>query len=351
MSRRLPIYFLIDVSESMVGEQITAVEEGISTVIRELKTDPYALETAHISIIVFAGKPKTLVPLTDIITFYPPKFSIGGGTNLGDGLGQLMYEMRKNTIATTADKKGDWKPIVFLFTDGVPTDDTRASVKEWKQNWASRATMIAISLGDKSGLQNLNELTETVYLLSDTNASTYKSFFKWVTASIKTSSISIADSGVHQMSSAYKDEVQKIDISKDHTSAQSLDPNFAVFIAKCQNTKKDYLIKYQKKLQTNEWSDSLGLETLVYRLNGAYLVNNEYYELSSNTTPDLQFSTENLEGFPACPCCGNQFGISVCTCKKIHCTGNEKITTCPWCGNKGEYGFGSGPIDLNRNLG
>jgi uncharacterized protein YegL len=33
-----------------------------------------------------------------------------------------MYELRKNQVLTTPEKKGDWKPIVFLFTDGSPSD-------------------------------------------------------------------------------------------------------------------------------------------------------------------------------------------------------------------------------------
>ena len=47
--RRLPIYFLVDVSESMVGEPIQQVEDGMRTIIQELRTDPYALETACVS--------------------------------------------------------------------------------------------------------------------------------------------------------------------------------------------------------------------------------------------------------------------------------------------------------------
>ena len=47
--RRLPIYFLVDVSESMVGEPIQQVEDGMRTIIQELRTDPYALETAYVS--------------------------------------------------------------------------------------------------------------------------------------------------------------------------------------------------------------------------------------------------------------------------------------------------------------
>ncbi|MFC3159139.1 hypothetical protein ACFOEQ_11960 [Chryseobacterium arachidis] len=38
--RRLPIYFLVDISESMIGEPIDQVQEGISTIVRELKKIP-----------------------------------------------------------------------------------------------------------------------------------------------------------------------------------------------------------------------------------------------------------------------------------------------------------------------
>lgn len=75
--RRLPVYFLIDVSESMIGDPIRQVEDGMAAIIRELKTDPYALETVWVSIIAFAGQARTLVPLQDVISFYPPRFPIG----------------------------------------------------------------------------------------------------------------------------------------------------------------------------------------------------------------------------------------------------------------------------------
>ena len=186
MSRRLPIYFLIDVSESMVGEQIQLVEEGLATIIKDLKTDPYALETVHISIIAFAGQAMTLVPLTDIINFYPPKFPVGGGTSLGSGLGQLMFEIKRNIVKTTIDQKGDWKPIIFLFTDGVPTDNPTAAFSEWNQNWKSKTNLVAVSFGESTDLHRLKELTDNVLLFKNTTPQSYKEFFRWVTASIKT---------------------------------------------------------------------------------------------------------------------------------------------------------------------
>ncbi len=104
--RRLPIYFLIDVSESMVGEPVQMVEERPANIIQALKTDPYAIETVWVSIVVFAGQPKTLVPLQEIINFYPPRFPIGGGY-FEQRLGHLMYELRRNIVKTTYEQKGD----------------------------------------------------------------------------------------------------------------------------------------------------------------------------------------------------------------------------------------------------
>lgn len=65
--RRLPIYFLIDVYKSMVGEQIQLVEDGMATIIKSIKTDPHAIETVWVSIIVFAGQAKTSFAVAEVI--------------------------------------------------------------------------------------------------------------------------------------------------------------------------------------------------------------------------------------------------------------------------------------------
>lgn len=351
--RRLPIYFLIDVSESMVGEQIQFVEEGLATIIKELKSDPYALETAWVSIIVFAGQAKTIVPLQEVISFYPPKFPIGAGTSLGNGLGHLMYELRKNILQTTATQKGDWKPIVFLFTDGTPTDDSSAAIREWKQNWQGKSNLIAISFGDENNLSVLKELTETVLLFKNATPQSYKEFFRWVTASIKSSSVSVSNNGSGiELAKLSDGVIEKVDLDKlPPVKPGFVDTNYAIFAAKCQNTHKPYLIKYKKGLRPVTIS-GLDMQSMGYRLNGAFPVDNVYFELSAEGgVVNSKVSTDELEGFPTCPCCGNQYGFSVCSCGKVHCVGQEEVSTCSWCGKQGKYGFGDGHMDINRTQG
>jgi uncharacterized protein YegL len=347
--RRLPIYFLIDISESMVGEQMQLVEEGMASIVKELKTDPYALETAWVSIIVFAGQAKTLVPLQEIVTFYPPKFPIGSGTSLSKGLGHLMYELRSNIVKTTADTKGDWKPIIFLFTDGVPTDETKPAIAEWKKNWQRSANMVAISLGNDVDTKLLSELTENVLQLKNTTPAAFKEFFKWVTASIKVSSVSVESNGSgFELAKLDGIELEKVDTSKLPAQSQMVDPNFVVIAGKCQTNKRPYLMKYKKMLSASGISD---FQTLSYRLVGAFQVDNTYFELSDESGSKQKIHTDELVGSPTCPCCGNQIAFAMCSCGGIHCIGDEQMSTCPWCGNQGKYGIGEGGFDVNRTQG
>lgn len=349
--RRLPIYFLIDISESMVGEPIQQVEEGLSTIIQALKTDPHALETVFVSIIVFAGQPKTLVPLQEIVSFYPPKFPIGSGTSLGKGLGHLMHELRTNIVKNTYEVKGDWKPIIFLFTDGVPTDDSKNAISEWKQNWQKASNLIAVSFGNATDTKLLGELTDTVLEFNNTNVHSYKEFFKWVTDSIKTSSISVENNADgFDLAKLDGEILSKIDLTKSAPNRQFMDDNFVVLNGKCQNTQRPYLMKYRKTIAPATFG---GMEfgTKRYRLSGAYQIDHSYFELADDSNFNTKVNTEELIGSPTCPSCGNQIAFAVCMCGKIHCIGDEEVSTCPWCNNQGTYTSGNGGFDVNRTQG
>jgi len=349
--RRLPIYFLIDVSESMVGTPIKKVEEGIGMIIRQLKTDAQAMETVWISIVIFAGQPKTLTSLQDLVSFYPPAFPIGGGTSLSKGLGHLMFELRANIKKTTTESKGDWKPIVYLFTDGTPTDDTSVAIQEWTNNWARSANMVAVSMGRSADLSVLRQLTDNVLEFDSSDPTAYAEFFKWVTDSIKTNSESV-DSGsdLFDIGRFDGEKVTKADFEKRPPRGGAIDDNYVVLAGKCSNTKRPYLIKYQQQLN-EESIGGLDFSTKGFRLVGAYEVDDSYFSLSDEAGVDRKVNTHELMGAPTCPSCGNQHAFAVCQCGKLHCIGNEAESTCPWCGATGTYGSGTGGFDVNRAQG
>ena len=74
--RRLPVYLLLDTSGSMYGEPIEAVKNGVQTLISTLRSDPYALETAYISIITFNSSAQQITPLTELAAFQQPNICL-----------------------------------------------------------------------------------------------------------------------------------------------------------------------------------------------------------------------------------------------------------------------------------
>ncbi len=347
--RRLPIYFLIDVSESMVGQPINQVQEGMRTIIQSLRVDPYALETVFVSIIAFAGKAKELTPLTELYNFYPPVFPIGGGTSLGKGMECLMDSIDRNIRKTTLEEKGDWKPIIFLFTDGNPTDDYSAAFRRWNEKYRRHCNLVAISIGDNVNVLTLAQITNDILLLKETDATTFSKFFQWVTASIKTSSVSVSE--------AYTDELKLaptagINLEKVDPREYRVDPdeNFAVLRGRCQNTKGDYLIKYAKRSYGVRENEIYPADN--YKLVGAYPIDKDIYESLSSRGYRSKINSNLLVGSPTCPCCGNQLAEVLCECGNIFCVGESLTNTCPWCGLEGTLGEGGAQgLDLNRGLG
>ena len=143
--RRLPVYLLLDCSGSMSGEPIAAMEMGLKTLMGDLRNDPQALETVWLSVITFASSAEQIIPLTDINDFLPPELAASGTTALGEAVDLLADRIRTEVRVTRADQKGDWKPLVFVLTDGEPTDDWQKSVENFRLR--GLATIVACGAG------------------------------------------------------------------------------------------------------------------------------------------------------------------------------------------------------------
>jgi uncharacterized protein YegL len=183
--RRLPVYLLLDCSASMSGEAIEATRNGVKALIADLRTDPQALETAYLSVITFSSTAQQVMPLTELMMFQEPTLEARGATALGDALKVLNQCAETEVRKSTPTQKGDWKPLVFLMTDGQPTDSWEKEADALK---AKRLNIIACAAGPGADEQLLKRITEMVVVLNNVQPDTLKAFFKWVSSSIKTTS-------------------------------------------------------------------------------------------------------------------------------------------------------------------
>ena len=187
--RRLPVYLLLDCSGSMYGEPIEAVKNGVQVLVSTLRQDPYALETAYLSIITFDSSAKQVTPLTELSAFQQPNIEANGCTALGGALSLLATKVDQEVTKTTPEQKGDWKPLVFIMTDGVPTDDINKGLAEFKK----RKFGMVVACAAGQGADVLKQITECVAQLDTADSATIKSFFKWVSASVSVGSMKVEE--------------------------------------------------------------------------------------------------------------------------------------------------------------
>ncbi len=171
----------------MKGEPIESVKVGLSDMIASLRLDPYALETVCISIITYDKDVRQLIPLTELENLRLPEIECpdSGPTHTGAALNMLCDCYDKEVNMGNCEQKGDWMPLLFVLTDGKPSDlmvyeDAIQKVKNHQFT-----NIVACAAGPKAQTGPLKKLTENVFTLDTMDSSTFKKFFQWVTINVQ----------------------------------------------------------------------------------------------------------------------------------------------------------------------
>jgi len=193
MVRRLPIYILADTSGSMEGDPIEAVKQGIRSLQTNLLGDPSAIETAWLSVISFDDVAVQKVPLTDICEFVPPDLDAGGVTSMASALRLLLECIDVEVSRSGGAVKGDWRPLVFLLTDGTPTDKKGEPSDDWREPAAELkrrelGNIIALACGEHASVETLKEIADTVLYMRDMSLDSFSRFFRWVSHTVSAAS-------------------------------------------------------------------------------------------------------------------------------------------------------------------
>jgi uncharacterized protein YegL len=195
-SRRLPVYLMLDCSGSMAGAPIEAVNQGIAQLQAQLLDTPSAVETVWIAVITFGTTAKMCIPLTPLLQFEPPDLKPAGTTSLGAAIKLLNESLDRDIVTGSEISKGDWKPLVFLLTDGEPTDHWEDAVALLHKRTNKKiGTLVALGCGEKINQETLLKISPIVIKMEDISGDRLKDFFKWVSQSISGASISADAAG------------------------------------------------------------------------------------------------------------------------------------------------------------
>ena len=336
--RKLPVYILIDCSESMAGEPIRAVQDGLQMMMQALKKNPHALETVWMSVLTFDARAKVAVPMCELADFQPPSLSIKPGTALGAAMLLLKERIKRDVQKTTANEKGDWRPIVFLMTDGQPTDAWEKAADELKKCCPKIANIYAIGCGREVDYSVLNAVSDVAFHLKESSSDLISKFFIWMTASVQSMSQG-ADSplSLDKTPAGISGDLEIIDPTQPFDRYEY--PLQIFLHSRCVSTGKMYMLRY-----------ILNEQYRVYEAKLAHELPEDFFAEGTYEAPAVP--SDLLYGSIPCPFCGNPSWAQCGTCKSLMCAPNTMPdeVQCPSCKTV-LHGGSNGEFNVSRSSG
>ncbi len=184
-ARPLPVLLMLDVSASMFGVKIRALNEAVRKMLEVLSTEGTRESEIKVSIITFGAQVQRLFPFTRAgdVTFYD--LTTKGETPLG-----MALRMAKDIIEDRDETPGRaYRPTVILVSDGKPTDHWEAPLAEFLAGERSqKCDRMAMAIGSDANQEVLGRFIAGTghEVLEAHRAADIESFFKFVTMSVST---------------------------------------------------------------------------------------------------------------------------------------------------------------------
>ena len=135
---RCPLVLLLDNSGSMQGERITALNAGLQTLYTDLNLDLLTSLRAEVALVSFNSKVEVVQPFITVQAWdkVPPELTAAGATLMGTALntGLDLLDERKRLYRQHGIQ--NYRPWLFLITDGKPEHEAPAVLARAKQRIA-----------------------------------------------------------------------------------------------------------------------------------------------------------------------------------------------------------------------
>lgn len=157
--KSLVIFFLIDTSGSMKGKKMGQLNTVMEELIPEIRRVGEADTEVKVAVLTFSTGIKWMYsePI-NIEEFEWTRLQADGVTSMGEAFGELALRMSRNSFLNSPSLS--FAPVIFLMTDGYPSDDYKKGLAELKANsWYKFGLKAALGIGDEANDDMLAEFT------------------------------------------------------------------------------------------------------------------------------------------------------------------------------------------------
>lgn len=142
----------------MRGDKIQALNEGLKAFKEDLSKDSLAARRVEVAIVTFDSTVNVVQDFVTAEQFQPPTLEAGGETCMGAGIRKALDLIQARKAQYKANWIANYRPWVFLITDGGPTDDvTQAAQRIKDDEERKRVAFFAVGV-EGANMAKLNEI-------------------------------------------------------------------------------------------------------------------------------------------------------------------------------------------------
>lgn len=157
--KSLVIFFMIDTSASMKGKKMGELNTVMEELIPEIRRVGEADTDVKIAVLTFSTDVKWMysAPIS-IEEFEWTRLNASGVTSMGAAFEEISSRMSRNGFLNSPSLS--FAPVIFLMTDGYPSDDYKKGLKALQANsWYKFGLKAALGIGNEANDDMLAEFT------------------------------------------------------------------------------------------------------------------------------------------------------------------------------------------------
>ena len=157
--KSLVVFFLIDTSGSMKGKKMGELNTVMEELIPEIRRVGEADTDVKVAVLTFSTEVRWMyanpIPIED---FEWARLRASGVTSMGAAFKELNHRMSRNSFLNSPSLS--FAPVIFLMTDGYPSDDYKEGLRELQTNsWYKFGLKAALGIGQEANDNILAEFT------------------------------------------------------------------------------------------------------------------------------------------------------------------------------------------------
>lgn len=186
---RCPCVLLLDVSGSMDGSRIRAVNDGVQAFREEVNADSLTALRAEIAVVAFNHHVSVVQDFVTAGEFRPPTLTADGGTCIAAALNHGLEMIEERKRAYRANGIAYYRPIVLLLTDGYPEHDTPEAIQEATQRVQEaeagrHAAVFSFGIDDDADIPRLSSMMAPERPAKPLHQAQLGGIFQWLSNSL-----------------------------------------------------------------------------------------------------------------------------------------------------------------------